>query len=100
MNGDLIIHGETIPRGSRRHIHITIARLYDSTEMSLDVEVVRGTESGPTLFVAGAVHGDELNGTEIIRRLLTSECLKNLKGTIIAAPIVNAYGFNTKSRYL
>jgi len=96
----MIIGGIEIKKGERKHIEIDIARLYDSTEMTLSIEVIRGTEDGPVLFLSSATHGDELNGTETIRRLLSMPMMNNIKGTIIATPIVNSYGFNTKSRYL
>ena len=57
-------------------------------------------KSGPRLFVSAALHGDELNGTEIIRRLLRRSTLKRLRGTLIAVPIVNVYGLIQHSRYL
>lgn len=94
------IAGVTINKGERRIIDLEIARLYDSTEMMMSVEVIQGYDDGPTLFLSGAVHGDEVNGTEIIRRLLALDIMDHIKGTILAVPIVNAYGFNTKSRYL
>ncbi len=100
MAKDIIINDDIIKQGERKHIHLEIARLYDSTEMSLDIEVTRGKEDGPVLFLSAAAHGDEINGTEIIRRILASQSLNDIKGTVIAVPIVNAYGFNTKSRYL
>lgn len=52
------------------------------------------------MFITGAVHGDELTGVAIVKKIMTSSRLKNLKGTLIAIPIVNVFGFNNKSRYL
>ncbi|MFT7433667.1 MAG: putative deacylase [Alphaproteobacteria bacterium] len=94
------IAGETVALGERKKIDISVAKLYDFTEMNIPVEVIRGKLDGPVLFVSAAIHGDEINGTEIIKRLLTHSSLKKLKGTLIAVPIVNVFGFNTKSRYL
>lgn len=67
--------------------------------MSVPVEVVRGKEDGPTLFVCAAIHGDEINGVDIVKRLL-HQLLSKMRGTLIAVPIVNVFGFNTRSRYL
>ena len=64
------------------------------------MRVVRGRRDGPRLFVSAAVHGDELNGVEIIRRLLRLPALSRLNGTLIAIPIVNVYGVLHHSRYL
>jgi hypothetical protein len=68
--------------------------------MSLPIEVIRGKEEGPVMFVSAALHGDEINGVEIVRRLLAKKALKSIKGALIAVPIVNVFGFNSKSRYL
>ncbi len=97
---EFTIAGHTIKPGERKKIDLEVAKLYDFTEMNIPVEVVRGKKDGPVLFVSAAIHGDEINGTEIVKRLLTSKSLNRLKGTLIAVPIVNVFGFNTKSRYL
>jgi hypothetical protein len=68
--------------------------------MNLPVHVVHGKKEGPVLFVSAAIHGDEINGVEIVRRLLKLKLLKNLKGTLIAIPIVNVFGFINRTRYL
>lgn len=100
MSQELIIANTAIKPGQRKRLFLDVAKLYDFTDMNIPIEVVRGKEDGPILFVSGAVHGDEINGVEIVRRLLSKKALKNIKGTLIAVPIVNVYGFNTNSRYL
>jgi len=96
----LIIAGEEILPGERRQLSVTTAKLYDFTDMKMPVVVVRGKQDGPTLFVSAAIHGDEINGVDIVRRLLKHPSLKRIRGTLIAIPIVNVFGFNDKSRYL
>ncbi|QSZ43129.1 succinylglutamate desuccinylase [Sulfurimonas aquatica] len=64
------------------------------------MRVIRGKEDGPVVFISAAIHGDELNGIEIIRRLRNLELLQGLKGTLILVPIVNIYGVMNQSRYL
>lgn len=64
------------------------------------VLIAAGKEPGPTMCLTGAVHGDELNGVEIIRRIMFALDTENLTGTVIAVPIVNLYGFQRNSRYL
>jgi hypothetical protein len=81
-------------------LELPIARLYTFSEMTMPVRVVRGRRSGPHLFVCAALHGDEINGVEIIRRLLQAKLLRQLRGALIAVPIVNVYGFVNRSRYL
>lgn len=68
--------------------------------MGLPIEVVHGAKPGPRLWLSAAVHGDELNGVEIIRRVLEKIEIEKLRGAIIAAPVVNAFGFINQSRYL
>ena len=79
---------------------LPVAKLYTHTEMNMPVHVVHGKKDGPVLFVSAAIHGDEINGVEIVRRLLKIKLLKNLKGTLIAIPIVNVFGFINQTRYL
>jgi predicted deacylase len=100
MTDNLIIGGVKIKRGERKRVLLDVAKLYDFTDMNVPIEVIRGKRDGPILFVSGAVHGDEINGVEIVRQLLTKKALSRIKGTLIAVPIVNVFGFNTKSRYL
>ncbi len=94
------IAGERIYPGESKIVALEVARLYDFTEMKVPVQVVRGAKPGPTLFVCAAIHGDEINGVEIVKRLLQSPVLRKISGTLIAVPIVNIFGFNIRSRYL
>ena len=96
----LRINGESIAPGSSVTLELPLPHLYTRTPMTMPVHVRRGRRAGPTLFVCAAVHGDELNGVEIIRRLMKRRALKSIHGTIIAAPIVNVYGVIDRSRYL
>lgn len=100
MSLDLVIGGESIAPGSRVTIELPVPQLYTHTPLTMPVQVVRGRRDGPRLFVSAAVHGDELNGIEIIRRLLSRPGLARLRGTLIAIPIVNVYGVLQHSRYL
>lgn len=99
-NAVIQMGGVEIAAGERKQVNLNVARLYDFTEMNIPVELIRGKEDGPRLFVSAAIHGDEINGVEIIKRLLNHKALKNICGTLIAVPIVNVFGYNTKSRYL
>lgn len=96
----LSIAGTNVPAGRRMTINIPIARLYTHTEMTMPVHVLRGRQDGPRLFLTAAVHGDEIVGVEIIRRLLKLKVLNRLRGTLLAVPVVNVYGFLNHSRYL
>lgn len=95
----LIIGGVEILKGSRQTLNIELPKLYN-TPTNLPVRVIRGKKDGPTVFISAAIHGDELNGIEIIRRIRKLKILSRLKGTLILVPIVNVYGIMTLSRYL
>ncbi|MFP5225136.1 MAG: succinylglutamate desuccinylase/aspartoacylase family protein [Actinomycetota bacterium] len=68
--------------------------------MSLPVKVLHGKADGPTMWLSAAIHGDEINGVEVIRRLMDLLDPRDLRGTVIAVPIVNVFGFMNGSRYL
>jgi hypothetical protein len=93
--------GDTVVApGTRSIIDLPIARLYTHDSLKMPVQVVNGRKAGPTLFISAAVHGDEINGVEIIRRLLSLKHLSRLRGTLLAVPVVNVHGFLDHSRYL
>lgn len=90
----------SVEPGTRKTIHIPLSRLADHTDMMLRLQVVHGKKPGPTLFVSGAIHGDEIIGVEIIRRVSRMKMVSKVKGTLILIPVVNGYGFLGMSRYL
>lgn len=96
---NLTIGGTFIPKGKETSINLELPKLY-GTPTYLPIKVIRGKRNGPTVFVSASIHGDELNGVEIIRRLRKLSILKKLRGTLILVPIVNIYGTMTHSRYL
>ncbi|WP_333607773.1 succinylglutamate desuccinylase/aspartoacylase family protein [Arsukibacterium sp.] len=89
-----------IAPGSRTIVDIPFGKLYTHTELNIGAHVVHGRQHGPVLLITAALHGDEINGVEICRRLLKLPRLNRLKGTLIVVPIVNTYGFVQQSRYL
>lgn len=94
------IGGSKVRPGERVTIDLPITKLYTHTPVATTVHVLHGRKPGPRLFVSAAIHGDELNGVEIIRRLLGQSSLRRLRGTLLAIPIVNVHGFIHQSRYL
>lgn len=94
------IGGVSIPPATRKRLEIPVAGLPTQTMLSLPVAVVNGTHPGPIVWLSGAIHGDEVNGVEIIRQVLKQVKPKQLTGTLIAVPIVNVFGFIEQSRYL
>ena len=88
----------TIQPGERVLTRLVISKLPSGTVIDVPVHVLRAVEPGPTLLLMGGMHGDEVNGIETIRRLVRREMLRPLRGSIIAIPILNIYGFLNFSR--
>ncbi|MDG6773045.1 succinylglutamate desuccinylase/aspartoacylase family protein [Thiomicrorhabdus sp. ZW0627] len=99
-NQPITIGGVTVAPGERKTIDLEIGKLYTHSELIMPVQVWCGRQAGPVVFISAAIHGDELNGVEIIRRLLKVKSLQRLKGTLITVPIVNLHGFINHTRYL
>jgi len=94
------IAGVSVEAGTRKTINIPVSTLSDHTPVTLSAHVIHGRSAGPTIFVSAGIHGDEVIGVEIVRRLLRTKNLKSLRGTLIVVPIVNTFGFINHSRYL
>ncbi|SIO34071.1 succinylglutamate desuccinylase/aspartoacylase family protein [Salinivibrio sp. ES.052] len=94
------IGGQTIHAGHRASLELEIARLYTHAPLNVSIEVLHGTLKGPVLLICAAIHGDELNGIEVVRQVMAKINPKKLHGTVIAIPVVNVFGFIHKSRYL
>lgn len=92
--------GATVAPGTQQTISLPVSTLPDHTPVGLQVQVLQGKRTGPTMFVSAAVHGDEVIGVEIVRRLLRAPQLRSLRGTLLVVPVVNSYGFLSRSRYL
>ncbi len=98
--GSFSIGSHTIEPGCRKTVELPVSVLSDHTPVTVSVHVVHGRRPGPTLFVSAAVHGDEVIGVEICRRLLRMDQLESIRGTLLVVPIVNSFGFLNHSRYL
>lgn len=97
--GQFILNNEAIDPGDNNLIKIGIGKLPSGNIISLKAQVYRGPETGPKILLLAGVHGDEINGVEIIRRTIASGILDNLiRGTVITIPILNLYGFINFSR--
>jgi uncharacterized protein len=94
------IGGIDIAPGERRLVDLPVSKLSNHTPVTLPVHVLHGTRPGPTMFISAAIHGDEINGVEIIRRVMRTLQPANISGTLLCVPVVNAYGFIGRSRYL
>lgn len=96
----MVIGGQSVLPGESKRIEIPVANLYTDIDICIPAQVMRAKKAGPTVFVSAAVHGDELNGIEIIRRLIQQKSLKLVSGTLIMVPMVNIYGVLSQSRYM
>ena len=94
------VNGVDVAPGERRRVEISVARLPTQGDQRLAVEVVNGASAGPRLWLSAAIHGDELNGLEIIHRVLRGMDPRELAGCLLAVPIVNVFGFVHQDRYL
>ncbi|WP_299953257.1 succinylglutamate desuccinylase/aspartoacylase family protein [uncultured Roseobacter sp.] len=94
------IAGQHIGPGNIETVHLPVSILPDHTPVNLSVQVHHGKRAGPVMFISAAVHGDEVIGVEIVRRLLRAPQLKSLRGTLLVVPVVNTFGFLNRSRYL
>ena len=94
------IAGIDIEPGKSVTIALPVTRLYTHAPIEIPIHVIRGKKDGSRMFVSAAIHGDEINGVEIIRRLLKQASLKKLRGTLVTVPVVNVHGLINHSRYL
>jgi predicted deacylase len=94
----VIIAGQEIQPGEFKEININIARLPSHTQIDTPIYVSRSLEDGPTLALIAGMHGDEINGMEIVRRILERGLHHVKRGTVVCMPVINVYGFLNYSR--
>ncbi|HEY4628014.1 MAG TPA: succinylglutamate desuccinylase/aspartoacylase family protein [Flavobacterium sp.] len=94
----IIIFGESIIPGESKTINVEIARLHTTTKLNIPVIIRRSKIDGPVVLFSAGIHGDEINGVEIVRQIISKKINRPKKGTIICIPIINVYGFVNKSR--
>jgi predicted deacylase len=94
------IGGQKIAPGETKDIRLEISETYTGDKICIPLRVMRAKKAGPRLFISAAIHGDEVNGTGIIHDFLFGEQIKLKKGTLILAPVVNVFGFESHERYL
>jgi predicted deacylase len=99
-NSTFSVCGIRIASGETREIYLKVSESFLSGGIQIPITVIRGKNDGPTIFVTAAIHGDEINGTDIVRRLIFDIDHDGLRGTVIAIPVVNIPGFLGQSRYL
>ncbi|MGB0788513.1 MAG: succinylglutamate desuccinylase/aspartoacylase family protein [Marinirhabdus sp.] len=90
--------GKTIRPGEEKTVNFSIAKLYTSTKVEIPVIVSRAKNPGPTVLITAGIHGDEINGVEVVRQLIAKKINRPKCGTVIAIPILNIFGFLNASR--
>ena len=98
--GPIALLGSEIAAGTSQRLSWTATELFEGVPVSTPVFVVNGEQPGPTLCLTAAIHGDELNGIEMVRRVMHDIAPNKLSGAIIGVPIVNVQGFRRGTRYL
>jgi uncharacterized protein len=95
---DFTIGEHSIKPGEFKEININIARLPSRTQIETPIYVYRAPIDGPVLALTAGMHGDEINGMEIVRRIIDQGHNKVLRGTVLCMPVINVYGFLNYSR--
>src|SRR3954471_22907991 len=100
MPEQITIAGFNVLPGERREIYLKISESFLASSIQIPVTIIRGSEDGPTAFITAAIHGDEINGIEIVRKLINEADPDKLVGTLLCVPVVNIPGFLDQSRNL
>lgn len=94
----LIILNETILPGDRKTIYMEIAKLHTATKLKIPVIIERSKIDGPTVLFSAGIHGDEINGIEIVRSIIVQKINRPSRGTIICIPVINIFSFVNQTR--
>ena len=100
MRTPLAIAKTDVAPGSVARIELPVARLFTQQMLRLPIVAINGAEDGPRLSLTAAIHGDEIVGTEIARRVIAAVDARTLRGALVVVPVVNVWGFLEMSRYL
>ncbi len=92
-NEVLEILGEKIKLGESREVNFSVAKLHTTTNVDVPIVIERSKKPGPTILITAGIHGDEVNGIEIVRQIIAKGINKPKKGTIISIPVINIFGF-------
>lgn len=94
----ITILGEEIPLGASREINFNIAKLHTATKIEVPIIIERSKVPGPTILFSAGIHGDEINGVDIVRQIIARRINRPKRGTIICMPILNIFGFLNSNR--
>jgi predicted deacylase len=94
------VFGQQVAPGDRRRLSLRAGESFAGDAVDIPVLVVRGTTPGPTLCLVAGVHGDELNGIEIVRKVFEELTPRDVSGMLLGVPVANVHGLRRSSRYL
>jgi predicted deacylase len=97
-NTSIEVLGTAVSPGKGLQLHLDIAKLHTRTKIEVPVIIQRGKEPGPTILITGGIHGDEINGIEIVRQLVANGYNRPHRGMVICIPVVNIFGFLNQAR--
>lgn len=95
-----VIGGEEVAPGDTADIRLPVSEMYTGETIYVPVRVIRAKKPGPALLLTAAVHGDEVNGTGIIRQFIFERPVELLSGSLVCVPVVNVFGFEARDRYM
>ncbi len=98
-NNILNILGNQVSPGTSTTINFNIAKLYTSTKVEIPIIIERSKIPGPTVLITAGIHGDEINGVEVVRQIIAKKINKPAKGSIICIPVLNVFGFLNMNRF-
>ncbi len=93
-------NGQPIAAGESRNVELAVSESYSSMTVRIPIHIQRAVEAGPVVFVAAALHGDEINGTGAIRQFIADDHFRLRRGAVIFVPVLNILAFDRHSRYL
>jgi predicted deacylase len=96
---DIVILNEHVALGESKVIDFSIAKLFTTTKVEIPIIIERSKTPGPTVLITAGIHGDEINGVEVVRQFIAKKLNRPKKGTVICIPILNVFGFLNTERY-
>ena len=97
---EVVLLGRRVAPGDKRRLFLRSSESFTGSDSELPVLVTRGATPGPTVCLIAGIHGDELNGIEIVRKVVEGLTPRRISGMVVAVPIANLHGFRRSSRYL
>ena len=89
----LKILGEQVGPGEKKEVQFNVAKLHTQSNIDVPVIIARSKKPGPTILITAGIHGDEINGVEIVRQIIAKGINIPKKGTTICLPVINVFGF-------